>query len=162
MSSEAPRLHVVLVEPEIPQNAGNVGRTCLALGARLHLVGRLGFSLDEKSLKRAGLDYWASVDLAVHASWDDFLSTVPSGAKLLFLSSRGRRTLWDAELGEPLYLVFGSESRGLPPSFYRRHDDALVRLPSTAAVRSLNLATAVGIAAYDAARRMKLFSTIAP
>lgn len=160
MSSKPPSLHVVLVEPEIPQNAGNVGRTCLALGARLHLVGPLGFSLDAAQVKRAGLDYWDKVDLAVHAAWKDFLAQVPTGAQMTFLSARGRRDLWDAPVEPPLYLIFGSESRGLPPSLYRRHDDALVRLPMTGAVRSLNLATAVGIAAYDAARRLKLFSTI--
>lgn len=162
MSSQHPPLHIVLVEPEIPQNAGNVGRTCLAIGARLHLVGRLGFSLDEKNLRRAGLDYWANVDLAVHPDWDSFIAGVPAGAQLAFLSSRGNRDFWDVPLAPPTYLVFGSESRGLPPSFYQRHDDALFRLPMTGAVRSLNLATAAGIAAYDAARRLNLFSTIAP
>jgi tRNA (cytidine/uridine-2'-O-)-methyltransferase len=159
MSSECP-LHVVLVEPEIPQNAGNVGRTCLALGARLHLIGPLGFSLEEKQLKRAGLDYWPSVDLEVHAAWSVFIETVPPGAQVLFFSSRGREKFWETELKSPLYLVFGSESRGLPPSFYRRHDDSLVRLPMAGDVRSLNLATAAGIAAYDAARRLNLFPTI--
>jgi len=159
MSSE-PLIHIVLVEPEIPQNAGNVGRTCLALGARLHLVGKLGFSLDEKQLKRAGLDYWSSVDLAVHENWDGFLKNVPSGAQMLFFSTRGKENFWDRALTNPLFLVFGSESRGLPTELYRRHDDALVRLPMTGDVRSLNLATAAGIAAYDSARRLQLFPTI--
>lgn len=162
MSSDTRPLHIVLVEPEIPQNAGNVGRTCLAIGARLHLVGPLGFSLEDKHVRRAGLDYWDKVDLAVHAAWADFIATVPQGARLAFLSARGNRDLWSMPVSAPLYLVFGSESRGLPPSFYRRHDDALFRLPMPGDVRSLNLATAAGIAAYEAARRLKLFSTIEP
>jgi tRNA (cytidine/uridine-2'-O-)-methyltransferase len=158
MSSEPPiPLNVVLVEPEIPQNAGNIGRTCLGLGARLHLVGKLGFSLDEKEVKRAGLDYWSKVDLLQHKAWEDFLETVPAGAQLAFLSSRGEKSFWDVSLKAPLYLVFGSESRGLPPSLYRRHDDALFRIPMTGEIRSLNLATAVGIAAYEAARRLRFF-----
>lgn len=160
--SSNPQLHVVLVEPEIPQNAGNVGRTCLAIGARLHLVGQLGFSLEEKQLKRAGLDYWQNVDLAVHASWDVFIKDVPPGAHMFFFSTRGRERFWDTPLAAPVYLVFGSESRGLPPALYRRHDDSLIRLPMSGDVRSLNLATAAGIAAYDAARRLNLFPTIAP
>jgi len=150
-------LNVVLLEPEIPQNAGNVGRTCVALGARLHLVGRLGFSLDERDLKRAGLDYWQHLQLSVHDNWETFLGTLPEGAAMTLLSSRGERTFWDAPVGDPLYLVFGSESRGLPPSFYDRYRHKLARIPQNGEVRSLNLATAVGIAAYDAARRLELF-----
>lgn len=159
MSSQ-PSLHLVLVEPEIPQNAGNIGRTCLALGARLHLVEPLGFSLEERQLKRAGLDYWKDVDVAVHPKWEAFIDEVPPGAQMLFFSSRGHERFWELALSAPLYLVFGSESRGLPPAFYRRHDDALVRLPMSSSVRSLNLATAAGIAAYDAARRLDLFSKL--
>lgn len=160
LSSEP--LHVVLVEPEIPQNAGNIGRTCVALGARLHLVGRLGFSLEDREVKRAGLDYWKHLALTVHDTWDAFLAATPKEAAMSFFSTRGTRPFWDAPCAAPAYLVFGSESRGLPPSFYGRYADGLVRIPQAEAARSLNLATAVGVAAYDAARRLSLFSTIQP
>ena len=149
-------MHIVLLEPEIPQNAGNVGRTCLALGARLHLVGPLGFSLDEKSVRRAGLDYWKDVDLAVHPDWGSFEQSLPAGARPAFFSSHGKRTLWEMDLASPAWLVFGSESRGFPSSLRKRYGDALVRIPMTEDVRSLNLATAAGIAAYEAARRLRL------
>lgn len=155
VSSEA--LHIVLVEPEIPQNAGNIGRTCVALGARLHLVGRLGFRIDDREVKRAGLDYWDHLALSVHESWESFETSLPRGALSLFFSTKGSAAPWDVPVTPPVYLVFGSESRGLPPSFYERYRSALVRLPQRPEARSLNLATAAGIAAYDAARRLELF-----
>ena len=154
LSSEP--LHIVLVEPEIPQNAGNIGRTCVALGARLHLVGRLGFSVDDREVKRAGLDYWEHLRLTRHETWDAFAASLPAGACLTFLSTKGERPFWDVPLSAPLYLVFGSESRGLPPSFYERYRDRLARLPQRPEARSLNLAVAVGAAGYDAARRLSI------
>lgn len=160
LSSEP--LHLVLVEPEIPQNAGNIGRTCVALGARLHLVGRLGFSTDDRDVKRAGMDYWDRLSLSIHATWDDFLGSLPEGAGMTFLSTRGRRAFWDVPVARPQFLVFGSESRGFPPSFYERYGDRLAAIPQAAEARSLNLATAAGVAAYDAARRLALFPTIRP
>lgn len=150
-------LNVVLVEPEIPQNAGNIGRTCVAVGARLHLVGRLGFSVDDKDVRRAGLDYWQHLALSVHPTWDVFMSSVPAEATMRFFSTRGTARYFEAPLAKPLYLVFGSESRGLPPSFYDRYAASLVKIPQRPEARSLNLATSVGIVAYDAARRLELF-----
>lgn len=155
LSSEP--LHVVLIEPEIPQNTGNIGRTCVAVGARLHLVGRLGFSVDDRDVKRAGLDYWKHLKLSLHATWDLFLSTIPQDAALSFFSTHGSGLFWDSPVVSPQYLVFGSESRGLPPSFYERYRDRLVKIPQNPGARSLNLGTAAGIAAYDAARRLSLF-----
>jgi tRNA (cytidine/uridine-2'-O-)-methyltransferase len=156
LSSEP--LHIVLVEPEIPQNAGNIGRTCVALGARLHLVGKLGFSLDDAAVKRAGLDYWEHLRLTRHDTWDAFEAARPAGAAMVFLSTKATRDFWDVELASPLYLVFGSESRGLPPSFYDRYRDRLARLPQRPEARSLNLAVAVGAAGYDAARRLSIIA----
>lgn len=146
-------LHVVLVEPEIPQNTGNIGRTCVGLGATLHLVGKLGFSLEEKDLKRAGLDYWPKLNLERHDKWNDFLATLPSDASLYFLSTHGAESIWATTFRAPCYLIFGSESRGLPPSFYERYKSSLIRIPIDPAIRSLNLATAVGVTAFEASRQ---------
>ena len=148
-------LHIVLIEPEIPQNTGNIGRTCVGLGAPLHLVGNLGFSLDEKELLRAGLDYWSRLNWRHYPNWDSFLSTVPKEAMLIFLSTKGAKKYWDPHYRAPTYLVFGSESRGLPPSFYKTYKERLLSIPHHSDIRSLNLATAVVIAAYEAARQLK-------
>jgi tRNA (cytidine/uridine-2'-O-)-methyltransferase len=147
-------LHIVLVEPEIPQNTGNIGRTCVGLGATLHLVGKLGFSLADKDLKRAGLDYWPQLKLEVHKDWEAFVKAVPSQAELIYFSTHGSTPLWEKKFSYPCYLVFGSESRGFPPSFYKDHKDRLIRIPVNQQIRSLNLSTAVGIAAFEALRQM--------
>lgn len=150
-----PYLHIVLVEPEIPENTGNVGRTCVALGCPLHLVGRLGFSLEEKRIRRSGLDYWPNLDVTHHATWEAFEKSLVDGARLYFLSTKGRRSVWETAFEKPCYLVFGSESRGLPPSFYKRFYDRLTRIPMRNGIRSLNLGTAVGVATYEAARQIQ-------
>lgn len=147
-------LNVVLVNPEIPQNTGNIGRTCVGLGAKLHLVGDIGFSLEEKALKRAGLDYWPKLDWQRHENWDAFLQEIPSDAHLTFFSTHGATGLWDWSFKTPSYLIFGSESRGFPKPFYEKYKDALVRIPINGDIRSLNLATSVGIAAFEAVRQM--------
>lgn len=149
-------LHIVLLNPEIPQNTGNIGRTCVALGATLHLVGEVGFSLDSTYLRRAGLDYWPLLNFKRHENWEVFLAELPSAADLWFFSSKGKTTFWEKRFHTPLYLVFGSESRGLPKKFYTMHEDKLLRIPMDSKIRSLNLATAVGIAAYEAARQFKM------
>ncbi|MCG3205561.1 MAG: tRNA (cytidine(34)-2'-O)-methyltransferase [Elusimicrobia bacterium] len=145
-------LNIVLIEPEIPQNTGNIGRTCVGLDATLHLVGQLGFSLDEKDLKRAGLDYWPKLKLKRHDRWESFLASIEPTASLTFFSTHGTQSLWEVSFQFPCYLVFGSESRGFPPSFYERYKNSLVRIPTTGPIRSLNLSTAVGIAAFEAVR----------
>jgi tRNA (cytidine/uridine-2'-O-)-methyltransferase len=149
--------NVVLVEPEIPSNTGNIGRTCLALGARLHLVGRLGFHLEDKELKRAGLDYWKSVKVVRHTTWDDFESSLTEGAHLHFFSTRGTKPHWEADYRIDDYLVFGRETSGLPPEFYERYRDRLVVIPQPGGgTRSLNLSTAAGIGLYEAYRQVQI------
>jgi tRNA (cytidine/uridine-2'-O-)-methyltransferase len=151
-------LHVVLVHPEIPWNTGNAGRSCLAAGATLHLVKPLGFSLDERELKRAGLDYWEHVDLRVWNSWEEFERELPNLGEPYFFSTKGVRLFWDAPLGAPrdVVLVFGRETGGLPPSVHERYRDRVVAMPMLSEhVRSLNLSTSVGIALYEVLRQRR-------
>ncbi len=149
-----PDLHVALVEPEIPWNAGNVGRTCLAAGARLHLVRPLGFSLDERHLKRAGLDYWRHVEPRVWPSWRAFQSALPRLGEPFFFSAEGGRDLWSIDYPDPTVLVFGSESAGFSAEIRRRFAERLVKIPmGDPRVRSLNLSTAAAIAVYEVMRR---------
>src|SRR5215470_6285332 len=149
-------MHVVLVHPEIHWNTGNAGRTCLAVGATLHLIGPLGFSLDARQVKRAGLDYWEHVDLRVWPDWPSFERMLPTLGEPYFFSTRATRMLWDADLGTPtdVVLVFGRETGGLPDDLHDRYRDRFVRMPiHSPHVRSLNLSTSVGIAAYEVLRQ---------
>lgn len=149
-------LHVVLVHPEIHWNTGNAGRTCLATGATLHLVEPLGFSLDEREVKRAGLDYWPHVDLRTWPSWEAFEAELPRLGTPWFFSTKGSRTYWDAPLGatNDCVLVFGRETGGLPGELLERYADQVVRMPMTSPrVRSLNVSTSVGIAVYEVLRQ---------
>jgi tRNA (cytidine/uridine-2'-O-)-methyltransferase len=151
-------LHVVLVHPEIHWNTGNAGRSCLAAGAKLHLVKPLGFSLDERELKRAGLDYWEHVDPKVWDSWQEFERELPSLGEAYFFSTKGKQSFWDAPLGvaKDLVLVFGRETGGLPASIHERYADRFVTMPMHSShVRSLNLSTAVGIALYEVLRQRR-------
>lgn len=145
-------LHVVLHQPEIPHNTGAVGRLCLATGARLHLVKPLGFSLDDRQLKRAGLDYWQDVDVRLWDSFDELRSSAAADAKFLFLTTKATHTYWDARFEDGSYLVFGAETRGLPESLLQAETESCVRIPMEG-TRSLNLATAVGIVLYEAVRQ---------
>ncbi|MHC4953873.1 MAG: tRNA (cytidine(34)-2'-O)-methyltransferase [Planctomycetota bacterium] len=147
---------VVLVEPEIAWNTGNAGRSCLAFGAHLHLVGPLGFSLEEKRVRRAGLDYWKHVSPTVHPDWDAFERTLDSFGTTIFLSADAPRALDEVAFGpdEPCAFVFGRESTGFAPELRERFLDRMVRLPlADARVRSLNVSTCVGIVLYEAWRR---------
>jgi tRNA (cytidine/uridine-2'-O-)-methyltransferase len=146
-------LSVVLVEPEIPWNTGNIGRTCDAAGACLHLVGKLGFSLSERRLKRAGLDYWDRLAPKRHEDFAAFESSLPEDAGLLFFTAGGKKSFWDAPFSPDSYLVFGKESDGLPKALLERHAQRLYRIPMAGPARSLNLSTAVGVALYEALRR---------
>ncbi len=149
-------IHVVLVHPEIHWNTGNAGRTCLAAGATLHLIEPLGFSLDEKQVKRAGLDYWEHVDLRVWPSWAAFEQEMPALGEPYFLSTKAATPLWDAPLGRAgnVVLVFGRETGGLPPEIHDRYRDRFVGMPiHSPLVRSLNLSTSVGIAVYEVLRQ---------
>ncbi|MFP6873223.1 MAG: tRNA (cytidine(34)-2'-O)-methyltransferase [Verrucomicrobiales bacterium] len=149
-----PFLNVVLVAPEIPQNTGNVGRLCLAAGARLHLVEPLGFELDEKHLRRAGLDYWDRVDMKVWSSFTALYANAGTAAKFWFFTTKVQRDYWDVDYTRGDYLVFGRETRGLPESLLAEHAENCVTIPMGKDVRSINLATAVGIGTYEALRRI--------
>ena len=145
--------HVALYEPEIPPNAGNVARLCAATGSRLHLIGRLGFHLDDKHLKRAGLDYWPHVDLKRHATWRDFIQ---EDLKLWLIDCPSDTNYTQAKFEDGDCLVFGSESKGLPRLLLELHRARTLGIPMpTGNVRSLNLATAAGIVLYEALRQVR-------
>jgi tRNA (cytidine/uridine-2'-O-)-methyltransferase len=146
-------LKVALIHPEIPFNTGNVGRTCAAAGAQLHLVAPLGFSLSERRVKRAGMDYWEKLAPTVHESLEAFLSYIKEDEQLLLaFSAEGTRTYWDAPYRADSWLVFGAESRGLSPELRARWRERLYRVPMVAGARSLNLSTAAAVALYEAKR----------
>jgi tRNA (cytidine/uridine-2'-O-)-methyltransferase len=146
--------HVVLIEPEIPWNTGNIGRTCLGAGAELHLVGRLGFHLDNQQVQRAGLDYWEKVKLHRHDSWEKFLESLPPKAEIFFFSTKGKKIYWDADYSPDSYLVFGKETAGFPKKFYEVYKEKLYLIPQKDdSIRSLNLSTSVGIVLYEALRQ---------
>ena len=152
-------IHVVLVNPEIHWNTGNAGRTCLAVGATLHLIEPLGFSLDEKQVKRAGLDYWEHVDLKVWPNWAALEAQLPALGEAFFFSTKATRLFWDAPLGRPadVVLIFGRETGGLPSELHERYRDRFVTMPiASPLVRSLNLSTSVGIAVYEVLRQRSL------
>lgn len=149
----------MLVHPEIHWNTGNAGRTCLATGATLHLVEPLGFSLDERQVKRAGLDYWEHVDLRVWPSWDVFEKELPTLGDPYFFSTKATRLLWDVPLGASpdVVLVFGRETGGLPAELHERYRDRFVTMPIVSPrVRSLNLSSSVAIAVYEVLRQRRL------
>jgi tRNA (cytidine/uridine-2'-O-)-methyltransferase len=153
-----PSIHVVLVHPEIHWNTGNAGRTCLAAGAALHLIEPLGFSLDERQVRRAGLDYWPHVDLRVWPRWQSFEAALPALGEPFFFSTGADQLMWDAPLGaaRKVVLIFGRETAGLPPELHGRYRDRFVRMPMMSPlVRSLNLSTSVGIAVYEVLRQRR-------
>ena len=155
MSSSGPTFHVVLVEPEIPPNTGSVGRLCLGTRARLHLVGPLGFALDDRAVRRAGLDYWQHVDCHQWESLDVFLSALPHDARTFFLSTKATRAHWDVKFERGDWLFFGCETRGLPESLLEQHRGSMLRVPMCRdSTRSLNLATSVAIVLYEGLRQI--------
>ncbi len=145
-------LHIVLVEPEIPQNTGNIARTCAALGATLHLVEPLGFSIDEKSVRRAGLDYWNSLDLYTYPSLTAFLQA-HGNKELFFFTTKGKKRYCDTTYPQECFLLFGKESAGLPEELLSVNKNRAVRLPMLKDTRSLNLSNTVAIAAYEVQRQ---------
>lgn len=154
-------IHVVLVHPEIHWNTGNAGRTCLATGATLHLIEPLGFSLDEREVKRAGLDYWEHVDLRVWPSWAAFEAELPRLGEAWFFSADAPRLLWEVPLGNTadVVLVFGRETSGLPGAIRERYSERLLAIPiASPLVRSLNLSTSVALAAYEVLRQRRAAS----
>ena len=156
-----PPFRIVLVEPEIPQNTGNIGRLSAATQSPLHLVGRLGFRTDERSVRRAGLDYWHLVDLEQHPTFDDFLTRHPA-SRLRIFSSVATRCYLDADLRAGDALVFGKESTGLDQALLDRFPDDVFGIPTIGAVRSLNLANAVSIVLYEALRCAGVLSRATP
>jgi len=146
-----PTLNIVLIEPQIPQNTGNVARTCAATGARLHLVGPMGFSIDDAKLRRAGLDYWSLLDITVYPSGDAFFAQ--NAGPFVWYSTKARRAHSDRAYPDGCYLVFGREDRGLPEALLAAHPEDCVRLPMLAEARSLNLSNTVAIGVYEVLRQ---------
>jgi tRNA (cytidine/uridine-2'-O-)-methyltransferase len=147
--------HVVLVEPEIHWNTGNIGRTCLAAGAKLHLIEPLGFSLSSREVKRAGLDYWPKVKLQVWKSYGHFERHLkPKEDEVVLLTKSGEKDFWSIPKPQSLFLVFGSETRGLPQDIMTRYRLSTFYIPTSSDIRSLNLSTAVGIALYESLRHV--------
>jgi tRNA (cytidine/uridine-2'-O-)-methyltransferase len=146
--------NVVLVEPEIPPNTGNVGRLCLATKSTLHLVKPLGFSLEDRQLKRAGLDYWDDVDLRLWDSLPALMETKQSGERYFFVTTKTKRAYWDVQFEPGDFLIFGRETKGLPESLLGANEAGCIAIPMTD-TRSLNLATAVGIVLFEAIRQQR-------
>ncbi|MDR1628719.1 MAG: tRNA (uridine(34)/cytosine(34)/5-carboxymethylaminomethyluridine(34)-2'-O)-methyltransferase TrmL [Oscillospiraceae bacterium] len=145
-------LNIVLVEPEIPQNTGNVARTCAATGARLHLVEPMGFRVDDTKLKRAGLDYWHLLDITYYASLDYFFAK-NAGKNFYYFTTKARRTHADVAYPDGAYLVFGKETKGLPEELLAQNPDTCVRIPMFSEARSLNLSNSVAVGVYEALRQ---------
>jgi tRNA (cytidine/uridine-2'-O-)-methyltransferase len=146
--------NIVLVEPEIPPNTGNIGRLCLATGSTLHLVKPLGFSIDDRTLKRAGLDYWKEVDVRLWDSFEDLCRSCKATARFFFLTTKSRRAYYDVSFSAGDFLVFGRETKGLREDLLAAHPDDLLTIPMRG-TRSLNLATAVGIVLFEAMRQLR-------
>jgi tRNA (cytidine/uridine-2'-O-)-methyltransferase len=154
LSLDGPPLHIVLVEPEIHWNTGNAGRTCLALGAQLHLIEPLGFSLDDRAVRRAGLDYWPRVQPRVWPDWARFEAELPNLGEAYFLSAEGEKTYWSVQYPRPAVLVFGRETTGLPLDVRERNRSRLLSIPQVPdSVRSLNLSTSVGVVGFEVLRQ---------
>ena len=146
------RLNIVLYEPEIPANTGNIGRTCVATGTRLHLIEPLGFLLNEKALRRAGMDYWPELEVVRYINWEDFLVKNPQ-AKIYMATTKGRHVYTEVSYEPDCYLMFGKESAGIPEEILKEHPDTCVRIPMIGETRSLNLSNSAAIILYEALRQ---------
>ena len=145
-------MNIVLHEPEIPANTGNIGRTCAATGTRLHLIKPLGFSLEEKQLRRAGLDYWKDLDVTVYESFADFLEKNP-GARIYMATTKAQKVYTEASYEPDCYLMFGKESAGIPEDLLLKYQETCVRIPMWGDIRSLNLSNSVAVLLYEALRQ---------
>ena len=145
-------LNIVLHEPEMPANTGNIGRTCVAAGARLHLIEPLGFSINDKMVKRAGLDYWDKLDVTVYDDFNDFCERNP-GAKIYMATTKAHKTYTEVSYEPDCYIMFGKESDGIPEEILVNHEDTCVRIPMIGDIRSLNLSNSVAIVLYEALRQ---------
>ena len=148
------KLNIVLFEPEIPANTGNIGRTCVATGTRLHLIEPLGFRLNEKSVKRAGMDYWEHLDVTRYINYEDFLAKNP-GAKIYMASTKAPRCYTEVQYEPDCFIMFGKESAGIPEEILLENQETAVRIPMMSEIRSLNLGNSVAIVLYEALRQNK-------
>ena len=146
------KLNIVLHEPEIPANTGNIGRTCVATGTRLHLIEPLGFSLSEKALKRAGMDYWKDLDVTTYLDFEDFLEKNP-GAKIYYATTKAPQTYTDVHYEEDCYIMFGKESAGIPEEILLKNQATAIRIPMIGDIRSLNLSNSVAVGVFEALRQ---------
>ena len=152
------KIHVVMVEPEIPQNTGNIARTCAATGAKLHLVHPLGFDISEKAVKRAGLDYWDKVEIEEHSSLEEFLEKYePTKNNMFFVTTKGKHTYCEPNYTnmKEIFLLFGKETKGLPENLLQKYIDKTIRIPMRKTLRSLNLSNSVNIVLYEVLRQKK-------
>lgn len=147
-------MHIVLHEPEIPANTGNIGRTCVATGTSLHLIEPLGFRIDEKSVKRAGMDYWDKLDVSTYVNYGDFVSKNP-GAKIWYATTKAKNCYSDVKFGPDDYIMFGKESAGIPEEILVDNEETCIRIPMKADIRSLNLSNSVAIVLYEALRQQE-------
>ena len=146
------KLNIVLFEPEIPANTGNIGRTCVATGTRLHLIEPLGFRLNEKSIKRAGMDYWEHLDVTRYINFEDFLEKNP-GAKIYMATTKGQHVYTEVNYEPDCYIMFGKESAGIPEEILVKNPDTCIRIPMLSEIRSLNLSNSVAVVLYEALRQ---------
>ena len=146
------KLNIVLYEPEIPANTGNIGRTCVATGTKLHLIEPLGFSLSEKALKRAGMDYWSQLDVERYVNYEDFLQRNP-GAKIYMATTKAKKIYSEASYEPDCYIMFGKESAGIPEEILVENEDTCIRIPMLDKIRSLNLSNSVAVVLYEALRQ---------
>ena len=146
------KLNIVLHEPEIPANTGNIGRTCVATGTRLHLIEPLGFRLNEKAIKRAGMDYWKDLDVTTYLDYNDFLEKNP-GAKIYYATTKAPQRYTDVRFEEDCYIMFGKESAGIPEEILLENQATAIRIPMIGDIRSLNLSNSVAIVLYEALRQ---------
>lgn len=146
--------NIVLIEPEIPQNTGNIGRTCVATQCHLHLVGQMGFEITDAQVKRAGLDYWPHLTWKHHATFDDWMACVPDPSRVFYLSTKAKKKHYEVQFQKGDWLVFGKETKGLDPSLVLNNIEQALTIPQLGPVRSLNLATSVAIVAYEGIRQL--------
>lgn len=150
-------LHLILFQPEIPQNTGNIGRLCAFAGARLHLIHPFGFKIDDKHLRRSGMDYWKKLDVHEHANWDAFLSLPQRPQRIWLFTKKADRCIWDVQFEDGDGLLFGNEGHGAPDWLHEWSARTRVRIPSfNEGLRSLNLATSAGVATYEALRQINI------
>ncbi len=145
-------MHIVLHEPEIPANTGNIGRTCVATGTSLHLIEPLGFRIDEKSIKRAGMDYWEHLNVSTYINYADFCAKNPN-AKIWYATTKAKQSYTDVKFGPDDYIMFGKESAGIPEEILVDHEESCIRIPMLSEIRSLNLSNSVAIVLYEALRQ---------